>query len=75
MTWFDQIAVMTPEEAAAKSKVWRELPIDKIRSLRHIKNALAPFELIAKIDGLLDVTFPSHFERLHRWLDVRKVLP
>jgi hypothetical protein len=75
MAWFDKVAVMTPDEAVAKSRVWRELPIDEIQGLRHIKNALAPFELIAKIDGLLDVTFPNHYERLHGWLDVRKVLP
>lgn len=75
IAWFDRVAVITPEEAIAKSRVWRELPIDEIQSLRHIKNALAPFELIAKTDGLLDVTFPSHSARLRSWLGVRKVLP
>jgi hypothetical protein len=69
---YDVLAMLTlsPSQAREQTRQWRSLPTDRIRTLRHHRNVLAPLESVA---DLLRRSPDADLAR--EWLALRPDLP
>lgn len=73
VAWFQRTATLSFEEAVRWCAVWPEdphaVPLDMLRTLRAIKNALNVLTLLSEVGAL------GHHPELTAWLRLREKLP